>query len=78
MRRFRPFVLSTHLFQEEPMFTNRLSPLFYRLVCRLIACRLARDYKEYHASTEDSYVARIGPCTWKSTIASSSTTPTPA
>jgi hypothetical protein len=43
------------------MFTSRLSPLFYRLVCRLIACRLARDYKEYHPSTEDSYVARIGP-----------------
>jgi hypothetical protein len=43
------------------MFSNRLSRWFYGLVRRLIASRLARDYKEYHASTEDSYVARIGP-----------------
>jgi hypothetical protein len=41
--------------------SNRPSYLFYRLVCRLISSRPARDYKEYHASVEDSYVARIGP-----------------
>jgi hypothetical protein len=43
------------------MLRNRPSRLFYQLVCRLIWCRLARDYQEYHASTEDSYVARLGP-----------------
>ena len=43
------------------MLSNRLSQQFYALVCRLIAGRLARDYTEHHGSTEDSYVARIGP-----------------
>ena len=43
------------------MFSNRVSQQFYALVRRLIACRLARDYAEYHGSTEDSYAARIGP-----------------
>jgi hypothetical protein len=43
------------------MLSNRPSRLFYQLVCRLIWCRLARDYAEYHGSTEDSYTARIGP-----------------
>jgi hypothetical protein len=43
------------------MLSKRLSQLFYRLVRRLIAGRLARDYAAYHGSAEDSYVARLGP-----------------
>jgi hypothetical protein len=43
------------------MFVERLSLQFYRLVCRLTVCRLARDYEEYHGSAEESYAARIGP-----------------
>ncbi|NLE76505.1 MAG: hypothetical protein GX605_07105 [Chloroflexi bacterium] len=43
------------------MFTNKLSHLFYRLVARLIFCRLARGYEEHHGSAEDTYVASIGP-----------------
>jgi hypothetical protein len=45
----------------KAMFAQRVSLQFYRLVSRLSACRLARDYAEYHGSAEDSYVARIGP-----------------
>lgn len=43
------------------MFTNKLSHLFYRLVARLIFCRHARGYREYHTSGEDVYAARVGP-----------------
>lgn len=50
----------SHLYLEEPLLSYRASQLFYRLVRRLICCRLARDYAEYHASTEDGYTARTG------------------
>ena len=43
------------------MLTNKLSPMFYQLVIRLIFCRLARGYDEHHGSAEDTYAARIGP-----------------
>ena len=43
------------------MFIDRLSLLFYRLVMRLIFCRLARNYEEHHGAAEDTYAARIGP-----------------
>lgn len=43
------------------MFIDRLSFLFYRLVMRLIFCRLACNYEEHHGAAEDTYAARIGP-----------------
>ena len=43
------------------MLTPKLSQLFYRLVVRLIFCRLARDYEEHHTAAEGVYAARVGP-----------------
>ena len=43
------------------MFIERLSLLFYRLIIRLIFCRLIHDYEEHHGAAEDTYAARIGP-----------------
>ena len=43
------------------MFIDKLSLLFYRLVMRLIFCRLARNYEEHHGAAEDTYAARLGP-----------------
>ena len=43
------------------MSTQKLSHLFYRLVVRLIFCRLACKYQEYHMAGEDVYAARVGP-----------------
>ena len=43
------------------MLTQKVSHLFYRLVLRLIFCRLAHNYEEHHTAAEDVYAARIGP-----------------
>ena len=42
------------------MLTDKLFHLFYRLVIRLIFCRMTRDYEEHHGAAEDTYAARIG------------------
>jgi hypothetical protein len=43
------------------MLSDNLSRLFYKIVIRLIFCRLASGYEEHHGAAEDTCAARVGP-----------------